>query len=661
MTIGVSGTDGNPMTDGPATTWRTVLLAAMGVLGVLVLGALMLTLSEANAQRDEALAAQRHSYDVMVLSRALQGTIAQSEASLGRYVISGDQKLGQTYYDDWRRAAGNLDQLERLVHDNAGQIARMKQLRRVFEGRGNQLALIALSTNYHQNSQALARYYDANRSDPGINALLDAIIADERGLLEARTSKAMATVRTSTTTATVLVAFGLVIVTGAIVLGWFMVRAQTDRALARAEVDSERRRADELATAVTAATTQLRAQEARLHQIQKMDAVGQLTGGIAHDFNNMLAVIMGGIELARRQLGNDPAQVARHLDSANDGAVRAAALTNRLLAFSREAAINPEPIEVGALFADMADLLDRTLGDGITLTTRDDSHGWRTRADRVQLENTIVNLAVNARDAMDGRGTLTIAAATAIASADDAAGRAAGEYLTVTVTDTGCGMSQEVLARAFDPFFTTKPVGKGTGLGLSQIYGFTHQVGGVVSIDTAPGRGTSVTLHLPRDVEAAAAAATPARKPEPGATPVARDALSVLVVEDDSRVLAATMGALKELGHAPVACDDPMAAAATLAAMPAVDLIVSDVLMPGLTGPEMVAALPPAHAAVPVLFVTGYAGEANGAIDLGGRPVLRKPFTLAGLAQAVTAAAAAGADAATAPAPTPASRAVAAE
>ncbi|MBB3472281.1 ATP-binding protein [Sphingomonas sp. BK345] len=629
-------TDEDAERGGPTSTWGTIALWVLGLLGVAVLAALLLTLREANHRRDDALAAQRHSYDVMILVRTLQGTIARSEASLGRYVISGDQQLGRLYFEDWRRADETIDRLEKLTHDNAVQSRHLGEIRDAFRERGDELALTALNTNYRKNNQALARFYHSSKADSltRINEGLDALVAQERVLLEARTSHAQASVRRSSIIAKVLAAFGLLLVVGVIWLGWAVVSALSEHAVARAEADAQRDRAEELASAVAQATEELRAQEARLRQIQKMEAVGQLTGGIAHDFNNMLAVVLGGIELAQRAVTIDPKTAARHLSSAHDGAQRAAALTQQLLAFARETAINPEPIAAAPLFEGLADLIGRTLGDGVTVRFGDESDGWCTRADRVQLENSLVNLAVNARDAMEGRGTLTIRALRrTVASAD---------YVALAVSDTGCGMTPDVVERVFEPFFTTKPVGKGTGLGLSQVFSFARGLGGDVSVDSVVGLGTTVTLLLPRERAQPTASAPLMPVSAAPVAPVQNPAgLHILVVEDDPRVLPATMDALSELGHHPRACDDPTRAAALLAGMDRVDLILSDVLMPTLTGPEMVAELAATHARVPVLFVTGFAGGADEAIDLGGHPVLRKPFTLAALERAVAQAAAA--------------------
>ena len=622
---------------GGGARWRIAMLVVMGLLGAAVLVALIVTLGHANRQRDRALELQAHSYDVMILARTLSGTIARSEASLGRYVISGDKQLGQLYFDEWLLAGTQIDRLDRITNDNPAQQPRVDRLRAAYDSRGRELSLTALNTSYGKNGQALARYYQARKSPTlaEINTTLDTLITGERALLEDRTAAAMGSVERSSWVAGVLAIFGVLIVLGAIVLGWFTIRAVGERATALADAELERERADELTTAVAAATAELRVQEAKLRQIQKMEAVGQLTGGIAHDFNNMLAVVLGGLELARRNLASDPASVRRHIDSATEGANRAAALTRRLLAFSREDSLKAETIDAAALVAGMSDLLDRTLGDAITVIVRDDAAGGCVRADRVQLENAVLNLAVNARDAMNGRGTLTVATGTTTLAADQVGRCAAGDYVTIMVGDDGCGMAPDIAERVFEPFFTTKEVGKGTGLGLSQIFALVQQLRGEVGIVSAPGEGTIVTLYFPR-------AAEPVAIPLPTASiavvepiaPTMPETLQILVVEDDPRVLAATTGALEEIGHHPIACDDPLAAPALLAAHPGIGLIISDVLMPRQTGPEMIAALSPLYPHVAVLFVTGFAGEVNVA-QFGGHEVLRKPFTLNGLERAV--------------------------
>ena len=621
---------------GGLAPWRTIMLVVMGLLAVAVLVGLLITLSGANRQRDRALELQAHSYDVMILARTLSGTIARSEASLGRYVISADRSLGQVYFDQWRLAASQITRLDNITEDNPAQQEPIDALRDAYEARGRELSLTALSTYYHKNDQALSRYYLARKAPSlkRIDGLLDEIIDHERELLDKRTATAMRTVNQSSRIAGVLAVFGILLVLGAILLGWFTIRAVEERANARADADAAHALADELSAAVTEATDELRVQERKLRQVQKMEAVGQLTGGIAHDFNNMLAVVLGGLELARRSIDSDPAAAARHLDNATEGANRAAALTRRLLAFSREDSLKPEPIGAAALVTGMSELLDRTLGDEVTILTEDRAQGWRVCADRVQLENAILNLAVNARDAMNGRGTLTIATGTILLGKDAVGQCAAGEYVTIAVTDNGCGMTPEVVDRVYEPFFTTKAVGQGTGLGLSQIFALVRQLEGEIAIRTAPDQGTTVTLYLPRDEDPEAINDIVSILPvTPG--PTAR--LTVLVVEDDPRVMAAAMGALEELGHVGIPCDDPFTAESLLERHGGVDLILSDVLMPGQTGPEMIAQLSPRFPHVAVLFVTGFAGDVNAA-EFVDHDVLRKPFTLSALERAVASA-----------------------
>jgi len=631
----MSGNDAEPgLVDQARTVWRGIALAVMALLGTGIVVALIVILSDTTAQRDRALKAQSHSYDVMILARTLSGTIAHAEAALGRYVMSRDQLVGREYYDEWSSAQNQIDRLDALTNDNPMQQHLIDQLRATYEARGEELAVTALSTSYKKDSQAYSRFYAAGKSATlrDIDRQLDAIIDSEHGLLDQRVAAAAASIQRSNTVAMILAVFGMLILVAAVVLGWLTIGVMRERAVARADADVERERSAALEDAVNEATQALRAQEAKLRQVQKMEAVGQLTGGIAHDFNNMLAVVLGGLELARRTLKSDPGGVGRHLDNATEGAHRAAALTRRLLAFSREEALNPEPLTPIATIEGMSDLLDRTLGDAITVETSDDGSSWHIWADRHELENTILNLAVNARDAMDGRGRLTIRASARTLGANEIGHCLAGDHVAIAVSDTGCGMAPEVLERVFEPFFTTKPVGKGTGLGLSQIFAFVRQSGGEIAITSVEGEGTTVTLYLPRHAGAGEAAVEV--DVAPLSAPPSIRGLGVLVVEDDPRVLNATIGALEELRHRAVPCPDPLDAPRILDDLGPFDLVITDVLMPGQTGPEMISGLLGRRPDLAVLFVTGYAGEGSAA-DFGGRPVLRKPFTIAGLERAI--------------------------
>ena len=624
------------------THWRTIMMVVVAALGAGVLVALIVTLGEANRERDRALTLQSRSFDVMLRARVLAETMARAEATLGRYVISGDKRIGQQYSDEWLRAGQQIDRLDDVVRDNRDQHRRIDALRDAYDGRGSELSVVALSTRYKKNAQALSRYYAVRDTDTlgRLGLLLERFIDGERALLRARTNAAQVTIDGSNWAAKVLAMFGVAIVLGAIALGWLTVRAQTARAVADAEVEAERERAEQLEAAVRAATDDLQAEaaereaaEAKLRQVQKLDAVGQLTGGIAHDFNNMLAVVLGGIELAKRQHRDGGKDVARHLDSAAEGATRAAALTRRLLAFARAESLAPGSVAAAAVISGMSDLIDRTLGDGVRVDARDDSAGWHVYVDRHGLENAILNLAVNARDAMDGRGDLTIATRTATLARHEIGRCEGGDHVAISVTDTGCGMSAGIIERVFEPFFTTKPIGKGTGLGLSQIFGFVQQSGGEIAIDSAPGAGCTVTLYLPRH-----AAAVPAVAPivaVPDLHPAKTTGLRILIVEDDPRVLSATLEVLDELGHAVTPCGDPLDAIAIADSGGPFDLILSDVLMPGKTGPELIAELTPRMPSVAVLFVTGFAGDAAEHDGFDGHTVLRKPFTIAALSAAI--------------------------
>ncbi len=634
--------------------WRAGLMAVVALLGCAVLALLVINQRDADAQHQAALARQSQSYEVMVLSQSFAASMASAEATLGRYVVAGERTVGRDFVAEWQRAGGQLSLLERHVRGNAAQVDRTTRLRRAYAARSVELAEVARNTDRGRNAAAYAYYNEARRS-PHLAALAretGAIFDAERLLLNGRAGEARLTAAGAAVETRNLVLFGALLAAGAIALGWLNVRAIRDRAAAAAEAEAQRARSEELQAAVAAATAGLQAEareraaaEEKLRQVQKMEAVGQLTGGIAHDFNNMLAVVLGGIELAKRNLPDGADAALRHIDNAAEGANRAAALTRQLLGFARSEALAPEAIEPTELIEGMSVLLDRTLGDGIRVETHSEGTQWKVWADRVQLENALLNLAVNARDAMDGRGTIVISSGHVALVGEDDGPCAPGDYVRIAVSDTGAGMTREVMDRVFEPFFTTKPVGKGTGLGLSQIFGFVRQSGGEVRIESTVGAGTTVTMFLPCHAATTSAAPAPQRV-GPRAEP--HRALDILVVEDDPRVLTATLAALEELGHRPVACSDPLNAPRTVASLRALDLVMTDVLMPGQTGPEMVAALEPQLRSVAILYVTGYAGEGD-EDRFAGRPVLRKPFTLAGLEQALAdaIAAQAHADAAT--------------
>ncbi|MEP9353433.1 PAS domain-containing protein [Xanthobacter sp. KR7-65] len=373
--------------------------------------------------------------------------------------------------------------------------------------------------------------------------------------------------------------------------------------------------------------TQRKALEEQLRQSQKMEAVGQLTGGLAHDFNNMLTGILGGIEMVRRRIGQGKVDdVDRILEAVTHSGQRAAALIHRLLAFSRQQTLDSRPIDVSVLLASIDDLLRRTLGEQTLLTVEIDPHLWRAVADENQLESAILNLAINARDAMPEGGTLSITARnTHLFEADLlASDRAeAGDYVEIRVEDTGTGMPPDVLAKVFDPFYTTKPVGQGTGLGLSMIYGFVQQSRGHVTIESSEGRGTAIRLFLPRDVGEQP-------KVELSSPPVTVQGSgeTVLVVEDDVGVRLLVVQLLHELGYITVEAPDGREALAILNSPQHFDLMISDVGLPGLNGRQLADMAREGRPDLPVLFMTGYSQKAADQAQFldHGMGIISKPF-----------------------------------
>jgi len=375
--------------------------------------------------------------------------------------------------------------------------------------------------------------------------------------------------------------------------------------------------------------------EQELRQAQKMEALGQLTGGVAHDFNNLLAVITGNLEIA----GEHAAGVSgleRAVNRAMTAAEIASDLTQRLLAFARRQPLLPQLLDLNRLVQDMRDLLRRSLGADIEIEIVACPDLWQTNVDRSQLENSIINLAVNARDAMPGGGKLTIETANVFLDSDYARrnpGVTPGQYVLLEVTDSGTGMKAEVADRAFEPFFTTKEVDEGSGLGLSMIYGFARQSGGHVKIFSAEDHGTSVWLCLPR-VETPEAAAAPAAGP----TLLPRGRETILVVEDNAAVCEVVVTQLESLGYRVIAAEDGPAALRLLADSASIDLLFTDLVMPnGMSGRRLAAEVVRAQPDIRVLFTSGYpswAGKLMGEFGPEG-PLLQKPYKKKQLAEKV--------------------------
>ncbi|RON08894.1 hybrid sensor histidine kinase/response regulator [Pseudomonas brassicacearum] len=375
--------------------------------------------------------------------------------------------------------------------------------------------------------------------------------------------------------------------------------------------------------------------ENALRHAQKMEAVGQLTGGIAHDFNNMLTGIIGSLDLMQRYIADGRSgEIGRFADAAVSSANRAAALTHRLLAFSRRQSLDRRPLEPNTLVRSLEELLRRTKGEHIELTFQLAPEVWPVNTDANQLENALLNLVINARDAMPEGGELLIETANSYLDGSDISTLEpvkAGDYVMLGVRDNGAGMTPRVLAKAFDPFFTTKPIGQGTGLGLSMIYGFAQQSGGHVTLSSEPGQGTTVRLYLPR-LHNAPQRSSPAAV-SLGST-YATAGESVVLVEDDPAVRMLVLNVLNELGYITYEAEDAKNALPLLESDLRIDLLVTDVGLPGMNGRQLAEIARQHRPALNVLFMTGYAEKATerqGFLDVG-MDLLAKPFTLEQLA-----------------------------
>jgi PAS domain S-box-containing protein len=408
-------------------------------------------------------------------------------------------------------------------------------------------------------------------------------------------------------------------------------------------------RTEELTGALARLNAEVREREhveKALRQSQKMEAIGQLTGGIAHDFNNMLQGILGCLDLIDRRVQQGRAlEVEPYVKAARQSLTSAAALTHRLLAFGRRQTLLPRPVVMDALVGSMVELIRRTVGPAIEVVTRLHDGIWNVKCDPNQLENALLNLCINARDAMPDGGTLTIWTADRVFAAGDLAGRndiEPGKYVEMCVSDTGLGMAPSVLARAFEPFFTTKPLGQGTGLGLSQLYGFVQQSGGFVRLESEPGAGTSMSLFLPwhQDVGQASETGAVGAAGEMGAEgEIAEVAgFTVLVVEDEADIRNQITQALRELDYRVVEAESGDVGLRVVQSHQPIDLLLTDVGLPGLNGRQLADAARVRRPDLPVLLITGFPGKMlkNAGIPKG-MDVMGKPFTLDALTERVQA------------------------
>ena len=601
----------------------TALLAAsFAVVGFLLLGGVVLSASQ---DREEAWV--RHTIQAQNALTDLIATLQDAESAARVYRLNGDR----TYREAFETAALRVPRLEedvtRLTRDNPVQQAALARLRPLLLQRLDNMAADVGANTAGPASDGMA----SAQSEAAMYALRQEIRAmrrEESRLLATRQKAAGATRR----------AVQASLVAGFVALVALMVASMR---LAANQLAQTRASRDALAQAneklIAEADGRERA-ELQVRQMQKMDAIGHLTGGIAHDFNNMLSVVIGSLELARRRLDKEPDRAASCIDNAMDGAQRAAGLTARLLAFSRQSPLAPTPLDPNKLVGGMSELLRRTIGENVRVETVLAGGLWRVNVDAQQLENAILNLAVNARDAMPDGGRLTIESSNAYLDDEYARNHpevSAGQYVLISMSDDGIGMSPEVIERAFDPFYTTKGVGRGTGLGLSQVYGFVKQSGGHIKIYSEVGLGTSLKIYLPRWT--AEAGAEPASAGIPAATLRARNHEIILLVEDDEKVRHVTVDALRELGYTVVQASSGEAALEQFRIQPRIDLLLTDIVMPGMTGRGLADRVHAEQPDLKVLYMTGYTRNAvvhNGVLDAG-VAFLQKPFTVDQLASKV--------------------------
>ncbi len=602
---------------------QTTLLLGFALLAVMILGSVWLA-----DQQKRSFALVRHTLEVENRLSTLLSDFQDAEDGQRGYLLTGQPNYLAPYEAAILRVDGNVKALEAATADNPRQQAWMKRLRDLSPARQERL------------SHALARYRSGDRAGavtlrelgPG-KALMDqirnviiAMRAEESGLLQ---SRERALIRRTDLAQAGLLGSGMVI----FVLIFITFRQGSARLALAVST------AAELSAANAALKRELEtheAAEAQVRQMQKMESIGQLTGGIAHDFNNMLAIVIGSLGSAKRRLDSDRARALVCIDDALDAAHRAALLTARLLAFSRQQPLDPRALDVNKLVGGMSEMLRQTVGEHLRVQTVIAGGLWRAFVDRSQLENAILNLVINARDAMPDGGRLTVE--TSNAHLDDAyavanAEAVAGQYVLVSVTDTGTGMPADVIERVFDPFFTTKGLGKGTGLGLSQVQGFVKQSGGHVKVYSEPGLGTTVKLYLPRDVgaETGLDAETPALSAE---SSQAKDGEVILVVEDDEKIRHLSVETLRDLGYAVAQAGDASQALAILAVTPRVDLLFTDIVMPDMNGRQLADRAWESRPDLKVLYTTGFNRNAvvhNGVLDPG-VALISKPFTIDELA-----------------------------
>ena len=614
----------------PTTRKRFILTSLLSLvtgfafLGIVVVASFALVTYQQDAQRsvEQAL-------DVEGDIHGLFSLLQDAETGQRGFLLSGDETYLTPYLTAIAAIDRNVDQLSVKLRRGGQDLATLSLLHEVMRSKLAEMARTIERKRAGDETGALAIV----RSSAGQALMTRARditrqMRTEQALVLEQRREELASARWRLRTI-ILVAAVLVALVALLTI-WISWRQTADLVASRDELKlANTRLIDE--------ALQREKLEETLRQSQKMEAIGQLTGGLAHDFNNMLAIITGSLGIVQRRLRRGDTAIAKFIDNAMEGADRAAMLTHRLLAFSRQQPLVPQSIDVNKFVSGMADLLRRTLGEHIRLETVLAGGLWRTHADSSQLENAILNLAVNARDAMGDGGRLTIE--TQNTALDEAYAAAhvevpAGQYVMIAVSDTGAGMPPDVIQRAFDPFFTTKGPGKGTGLGLSQVFGFVKQSAGHVKIYSELGQGTTMKVYLPRFLGPEDHGEI---RPIGRAVPVAGADEVVLVVEDEERVRQLSVESLKELGYTVLEADGAAAALRILDGRDDIKLLFTDVVMPDVNGRKLADEATRRQPGLRVLYTTGYTRNAivhNGMLDHGTR-LITKPFSMEQLANKV--------------------------
>ena len=597
-------------------------LLPLGFGFVVLLSSTVMTIWLSTKQQ-AAVAWVGHTLEVENRINRVHSLITDAESGQRGYLLTGQSAYLNPYQKATARIPIELEALREQTADNSRQRQHFFLLRANLQQKlsflSGSIALVQLGRG--SEAVAMVRTDKGRRYMEKIRLMLSSMIAEEDRLLGERA----ADLGWFNTASRFVLLISTLLVTG---LAYFAVRDASRRLTA---LDDGQQR-------LTEEVQERRSAQSQVVQLQKMEAVGQLTGGIAHDFNNMLAVVISSLDIARRRLASaEPLTATKYIDSAMEGAELAASLTASLLAFARRQPLEPKVLDPNALVSGMAEMLRRTLGENFQVETVLAGGLWQVCADGAQIESSLINLAVNARDAMPDGGKLTIETGNRELDERYAADHeevTAGQYVMLSVTDIGIGMSQEVIDRVFEPFFTTKEVGRGTGLGLSQVFGFLKQSNGHVKIYSEVGRGTTIKLYLPRHVGNVVVDSVRLDNVE---IQRASAEETVLVVEDRAQVRRTTADALQELGYRVIEAADGDKALQQLATQPQIDLLFTDIMMPGMTGRQLADRATAERPDLKVLYTTGYTRNAivhNGIVDYG-VSFLAKPFSIEALARKV--------------------------